>query len=216
MKKHISIILTVLVMILTIAACGRTNANNTADSDVSVDNNENAYDMEPDTFSENEGSEYGSMHDYFLNLRQIPGTTPYKAECEGVSYTLISWGTYLSVNITNNDDDPVLIGGQYKLQRVIGDEYVDIDEIDEGNNLFIAETHVRDMPLIILHNKINKAEILLGQEDEKFSIAPGQTIEAQFLTGRYVIIDNPDFAGDYRFIYGEAAVDFNLECDIAE
>ena len=213
MKKQIYIILIVLVMILTIAACGRTNANNTADSDVSVDNNENAYDMEPDTSSENEGSKYGGMHDYFLNLRQIPGTTPYKAECEGVSYTLISWGTYLSVNITNNDDDPVLIGGQYKLQRVIGDEYVDIDE---GNNLVIAGTHVKDMQLIILHDETDESEILLGQENEKFSIAPGQTIEAQFLTGRYVIIDNPDFAGDYRFIYGEAAVDFNLECDIAE
>ena len=32
MKKHISIILTVLVMILTIEACGMMNANNTADS----------------------------------------------------------------------------------------------------------------------------------------------------------------------------------------
>ena len=213
MKKQVCIILIVLVMILTIAACGRTNANNTADSDVSVDNNENAYDMEPDTSSENEGAEYGGMHDYFLNLRQMPGMTSYKAECEGVSYTLISWGTYLNVNITNNNDDPVLIGGQYKLQRVIGDEYVDINE---GNNLVIAGTHVRDMQLIILHDETDGSEIFLGQENEKFSIAPGQTIEAQFLTGRYVIIDNPDFAGDYRFIYGEAVVDFNLECDIAE
>ena len=82
--------------------------------------------------------------------------------------------------------------------------------------MLLRESHVRDMQLIILHDETDESEILLGQENEKFFIAPGQTIEAQFLTGRYVIIDNPDFAGDYRFIYGEATVDFNLECDIAE
>ena len=47
------------------------------------------------------------------------------------------------------------------MQRVIGDEYVDIDE---GNNLVIAGTHVKDMQLIILHDETNESEILLGQE----------------------------------------------------
>lgn len=46
-------------------------------------------------------------------------------------------------------------------------------------------------------------------------IAPGQTIEADFMMMNYEILADPEFDGTYRHIYRDIAVEFEIICDVA-
>ena len=136
----------------------------------------------------------------------------YQTNQNDVNYNLIHYGEYIIVYITNNGDCEATIGGEYYLQRFIDGEYVDLED---NNNAMRDGVHVKDMPLIILHDKADGSEIILSNEDEQFTVYPGQTINAEFLTMRYPISHDPSYAGAYRFVYGDVMIEFILVCDIA-
>ena len=155
--------------------------------------------------------ETGIQYSYVLALDDdLEGE--YQTNQNDVNYNLIYYGEYITVYITNSGDCEATIGGEYYLQRFIDGEYVDLED---NNNLIRCGVHVKDMPLIILHDQADGSEIILSNEDEQFTIYPGQTINAEFLTMRYPISDDPSYAGAYRFVYGDVMIEFKLICDIA-
>ena len=133
----------------------------------------------------------------FLNTESR--TRVFETEQDGVNYRMISWGRYLRVAITNNSNESVRIGGEYKLQRMIDGNFTDIDD---SRNICYGGTYVSEMPVIKLTNEGDGNEIVV--DNNEFTIDPGQTIEAQFITMQYAIDDSPEFDGEYRFIYGDA------------
>ncbi len=159
----------------------------------------------PDVSSFDEGIEYT----YWLKLDEAPGNY-YEADVDDINYKLTDYSNYITVFITNNGSEDAYIGGEYRLQRLTGGKYMDIQD---GVNLIHAGVHVQDMPLIVLHDNADGSEITLADETDQFVIKPGQTIKAEFLTMRYAIFDYPEYEGEYRFIYGNVVIDFKLYCD---
>lgn len=136
----------------------------------------------------------------------------YEANQNDVNYRLIYYGGYLTVYITNQGTRERIVGGEYRLQRFVGGEYIDIED---NNNLIRGGVHVQDMPLIELYDQADGSEIILANEDDQFTVYPNQTINANFLTMQYPIFDDPSYEGAYRFIYGDVMIEFKLICDIA-
>ncbi len=139
------------------------------------------------------------------------GEEVYAAEADEVHYRLTRYGKYITVYMTNSGSENKIIGGEYRLQRKIDGEYTDMDD---DNDMITEEGHVRDMQLIYLKDEADGTEIKLANEDDCFTIAPGQKIMGRFLTLRYRIHQEPEYSGDYRFIYGDVAIDFKLFCDV--
>ncbi len=159
----------------------------------------------PDVSSPDEGIEY----DYWLRLDKMPGDY-YEANVDDINYKLTDYSNYITVFITNNGSEDAYIGGEYRLQRLTGGKYTDIQD---GVDMIYAGVHVQDMPLIVLHDNADGSVITLADETDQFVIKPGQTIKAEFLTMRYAIFDYPEYEGEYRFIYGNVVIDFKLYCD---
>ena len=155
--------------------------------------------------SPDEGIEY----DYWLRLDKMPGDH-YEADVDDINYKLTDYSNYITVFITNNGTKDAYVGGKYRLQRLTGGKYTDVQD---GVDLIYAGVHVQDMPLIVLHDNADGSEITLADDTDQFVIKPGQTIKAEFLTMRYNIFDFPEYAGEYRFIYGNVVIDFKLYCD---
>ena len=159
----------------------------------------------PDVSSLDDGIEYA----YWLRLDKTPGDY-YEADVDDINYKLTDYSNYITVFITNNGSEDAYIGGEYRLQRLTGGKYTDIQD---GVDMIYAGVHVQDMPLIVLHDNADGSEITLADETDQFVIKPGQTIKAEFLTMRYAIFDYPEYEGEYRFIYGNVVIDFKLYCD---
>ena len=159
----------------------------------------------PDVSSLDDGIEYA----YWLRLDKAPGDY-YEADVDDINYKLTDYSNYITVFITNNGSEDAYIGGEYRLQRLTGGKYTDIQD---GVDMIYAGVHVQDMPLIVLHDNADGSEITLADETDQFVIKPGQTIKAEFLTMRYAIFDYPEYEGEYRFIYGNVVIDFKLYCD---
>lgn len=159
----------------------------------------------PDVSSLDDGIEYA----YWLRLDKASGDY-YEANVDDISYKLTDYSNYITVFITNNGSEDAYIGGEYRLQRLTGGKYTDIQD---GVDMIYAGVHVQDMPLIVLHDNADGSEITLADETDQFVIKPGQTIKAEFLTMRYAIFDYPEYEGEYRLIYGNVVIDFKLYCD---
>ena len=144
---------------------------------------------------------------YGMFLNTEAGTRIYETEQDGVNYRMISWGRYLRVVIANNSNESVRIGGEYKLQRMIDGKFTDIDD---SLNTCYGGVYVSEMPVTKITYEGDGNEIVV--DNNEFTIDPGQTIEAQFITMQYVIYDSPESDGKYRFIYGDAVIDFELIC----
>ena len=172
-------------------------------SNVSTDDNGSVSAL--DISSPDEGIEY----DYWLRLDKAPGDY-YEADVDDINYKLTDYSNYITVFITNNGSEDAYIGGEYRLQRLTGGKYTDIQD---GVDMIYAGVHVQDMPLIVLHDNADGSVITLADETDQFVIKPGQTIKAEFLTMRYAIFDYPEYEGEYRFIYGNVVIDFKLYCD---
>lgn len=151
----------------------------------------------------------GIDYDYWLRLDKMPGDY-YEVNVDDINYKLTDYSNYITVFITNNGNKDAYVGGEYRLQRLTGGKYTDVQD---GVDLIYAGVHVQDMPLIVLHDNADGSEITLADETDQFVIKPGQTIKAEFLTMRYNIFDFPEYEGEYRFIYGNVVIDFKLYCD---
>ncbi len=151
----------------------------------------------------------GIEYSWWMRLDQANGGV-YETVDGDVSYKLVDYGNYMRVIITNNGSTDAYAGGEYRLQRLENGIYTDIED---DVNLIYNGVHVKDMPLILLHDEADGSEISLPAEDDQFVIKPGQTIKAEFLTMRYRIFENPEYNGDYRLIYGDVVIDFKLFCD---
>lgn len=151
--------------------------------------------------------ETGIQYSYCLELEE----EIYETKQNDVNYNLVYYGDYITVYITNHGNREATIGGEYRLQRFIDSEYVDLED---NNNQIRGGMHVKDMPLIILHDEADGSEIVLSDEDDQFTIYPGQTVSANFLTMRYPISHDLSYEGAYRLIYGNVVIEFKLVCSI--
>ncbi len=151
--------------------------------------------------------ETGIQYAYCLELEE----EIYETKQNDVNYKLIYYGDYITVYITNHGNQEATIGGEYRLQRFIDSEYVDLED---NNNRLCDGVHVKEMPLIILRDEANGSEIILSNEDDQFTIYPDQTISANFLTMRYPISHDSSYEGAYRLVYGDVVIEFKLVCGI--
>ena len=153
----------------------------------------------------------GIEYSYWVRLDNQMGSIKYETDLDDVNYRIADYGNYMTVYITNNGSEEATIGGKYQLQRLVDGEYVDLED---NMNLKYGDVYVQDMQRIILHDEADGSEIVLADDEEQFTIAPGQSVKAEFLTMIYPILDSPDYAGEYRLIYGDAVIDFKLFCDV--
>lgn len=226
MKRKVMLFFVMMLASISISACGKISEEYSSASEVTNNKNSGVY-SEPSEVPDNsqqdqsepsEASDNNSQQDqmephmsidyrYGMFLNTEAGTRIFETEQDGVNYSMISWGRYLRVVITNNRSDSVRIGGEYKLQRMIDGNFVDIDDTV---NICYGGTYVSEMPVIKVTYEDDGNEIVV--DNNEFTIDPGQTIEAQFITMQYVIDDSPESDGKYRFIYGDAVIDFELIC----
>ena len=198
------------MMMVSFAACSLPNtavkqlSSNPATSQVSTGNPTTS---QVTTYEEPvNGIEYS----YWIRLEDRMGSVKYETDLDEVNYRIADYGNYMTVYTTNNGSEEATAGGKYQLQRLVDGEYVDLED---NMNLKYGDVYVQDMQRIILHDEADGSEIALSDDEEQFTIAPGQSIKAEFLTMIYPIPDSPDSAGEYRLIYGDAVIDFKLFCD---
>lgn len=211
MKRIVLLLFVMMMLSITLSACGK-NSEEYSSAPTVTDNENSGVQSEPSEVPNNsrqDQTEPDMSIDYiygmFLNTEA--NTRIFETEQDGVKYRMISWGPYLRVVITNNRNDSIRIGGEYKLQRMIDGNFTDIDD---SLNICYGGTYVSEMPVIKITNEDDGNEIVV--DNNEFTIDSGQTIEAQFITMQYVIEDSPEFNGKYRFIYGDAIIDFELIC----
>ena len=145
---------------------------------------------------------------YYLEL---PAYEEYTYRIDGVQYRLLNFDNYFELEIINKSDDPKTIGGDYKLQKLDNGVYRDLPTV-ENNEYF------NSFPRVILSEvkyDSEEIEIVLGSDNDTFEIEPFQKIHAKLLSLPYNLIATGEYAGEYRLIYGNAVMDFNIELDFA-
>ena len=136
-------------------------------------------------------------------------------EYDGVTYQVQSYNRELSILIYNKSDETKNVGGTRYLQRVNGDDLIDLGRNSREMNY--AGVIVKDMPVARVWS-LGKADQnsawnrtpdpqLTLYENEPFEIAPGESMYAEILAMDFDMYKD----GIYRLTYGEAEMDFELE-----
>ncbi|MBR3341361.1 MAG: hypothetical protein IKG30_07050 [Clostridiales bacterium] len=157
-------------------------------------------------------SETDIVKSYFLRLPAYDEKyDEYSCEKDGVKYTLTNFGDYFELEIINRSEETRTIGGDYKLQKLDNGVFRDLPTVE--NNGFY-----NSFPRVVLYDvkyDSEKTEISLGSYNDTFDIEPFQKINANLLSLPYNLLASGEYAGEYRLIYGDAVIDFNIELDYA-
>ena len=136
-------------------------------------------------------------------------------EYDGVTYQVQSYNRELCISIYNKSDETKTIGGTRYLQRVNGDDLIDLSRNDREINY--AGVIVKDMPVAKVwslgHSDQNSPwdrtpdpQFTL-YENETFEIAPGESMYAEILVMDFDMYKD----GIYRLTFGDAVIDFELQ-----
>lgn len=217
MKKIISAVL-LLAFIFTVGGCSASKTNKTdKETDLSEAKSETETEVETETsVSDTTAAATGAGEDggvYYTNFLRLGYNVPYRNECGNLSVEVTDAGNYVRLVITNNGTETETFGGEYLIQRNIDGEFRDVAH--DTFNLIYAGTDINDLPHVSLKNRDSGEEIALASETETVEIAPGQVIDAEFMMMNYEIFAEPEFEGEYRLIYGDISVDFEIVCDVA-
>lgn len=150
----------------------------------------------------------GIVKSYFLRL---PSYEEYTYGIDGVQYRLMDFSNYFELEIINKSDEPKTIGGDYKLQKLDNGVYRDLPAIDDNE-------YFSSFPMVIVYDvkhDSEETEIGLESDNDTFEISPFQKIHVKLLSLPYNLIASGEYVGEYRLIYGDAVIDFNIELDYA-
>lgn len=136
-------------------------------------------------------------------------------EYDGVTYQVQSYNRELCILIYNKSDETKTIGGTRYLQRVNGDDLIDLSRNDREINY--AGVIVKDMPVAKVwslgHSDQNSPwdrtpdpQFTL-YENETFEIGPGESMYAEILVMDFDMYKD----GIYRLTFGDAVIDFELQ-----
>lgn len=158
------------------------------------------------------GSETDIVKSYFLRLPAYDEKyDEYSCEKDGVKYTLTYFGEYFELEIINRSEETKTIGGDYKLQKLDGEVFRDLPTVENNE-------YYNSFPRVVLYDvkyDSQETEISLGSYDDTIGIEPYQKIHAKLLSLPYNLLASGEYVGEYRLIYGDAVIDFNIELDYA-
>lgn len=183
------------------------------------------YDVSENTWSEVTTELYESGNesdidgfDVTWSLDLIYGQEQQEYEYDGVTYQVQSYNRELYILIYNKSDETKTIGGTRYLQRVIGDELIDLSRNDREMNY--AGVIVKDMPVAKVWSLGHSDQYSPWErtpdpqftlyENETFEIGPGESMYAEILVMDFDMYKD----GIYRLTYGEAEMDFELEWEM--
>lgn len=139
-------------------------------------------------------------------------------EYDGVTYQVQSYNRDLGILIYNKSEETKTIGGTRYLQRVNGEDLIDLGRNSRETNY--AGVIVKDMPVAKVWSLGHSDQYspwdrtpdpqFTLYENETFEIAPGESMYAEILVMDFDIYKD----GIYRLTYGEAEMDFELEWEM--
>lgn len=156
--------------------------------------------------------------DVTWSLDLIYGQEQQVYEYDGVTYQVQYYNRELCILIYNKSDETKIIGGTRYLQRVNGDDLIDLSRNDREMNY--AGVIVKDMPVAKVWSLGHSDQYspwdrtpdpqFTLYENETFEIAPGESMYAEILVMDFDMYKD----GIYRLTFGEAELDFELEWEM--
>lgn len=180
------------------------------------------YDASEETWSEVTTKVYESNNDsdttgieITWSLDLIFGQEQQVYEYDGVTYQVQYFGHELSILISNISEETKTVGGTRYLQRVNGEDLIDLGRNSREMNY--AGVIVKDMPVAKVWSLGHSDQYspwdrtpdpqFTLYENETFEIAPGESMYVEILVMDFDMVKD----GIYRLTYGEAEMDFELE-----
>ena len=136
-------------------------------------------------------------------------------EYDGVTYQVQYFGHELSILISNISEETKTVGGTRYLQRVNGDDLIDLGR--NGREMNYAGVIVKDMPVAKVWSLGHSDQYspwdrtpdpqFTLYENETFEIAPGESMYVEILVMDFDMYKD----GIYRLTFGDAIIDFELQ-----
>lgn len=183
------------------------------------------YDASEETWSEVTTKVYESNNDsdttgieITWSLDLIFGQEQQVYEYDGVTYQVQYFGHELSILISNISEETKTVGGTRYLQRVNGEDLIDLGRNSREMNY--AGVIVKDMPVAKVWSLGHSDQYspwdrtpdpqFTLYENETFEIAPGESMYAEILVMDFDMVKD----GIYRLTFGDAIIDFELEWEM--
>lgn len=152
------------------------------------------------------------------SLDLIFGQEQQVYECDGVTYQVQSYNRELCILIYNKSEETKTVGGTRYLQRVNGDDLIDLGRNSREMNY--AGVIIKDMPVAKVWSLGHSDQYspwdrtpdpqFTLYENETFEIAPGESMYVEILVMDFDMVKD----GIYRLTFGEAVIDFELEWEM--
>lgn len=156
--------------------------------------------------------------DVTWSLDLIYGQEQQVNEYDGVTYQVQSYNRELCILIYNKSEETKTIGGTRYLQRVNGDDLIDLSRNDREMNY--AGVIVKDMPVAKVWSLGHSDQYspwdrtpdpqFTLYENETFEIGPGESMYVEILVMDFDMYKD----GIYRLTFGDAVIDFELEWEM--
>lgn len=183
------------------------------------------YDASEETWSEVTTKVYESNNDsdttgieITWSLDLIFGQEQQVYEYDGVTYQVQYFGHELSILISNISEETKTVGGTRYLQRVNGEDLIDLGRNSREMNY--AGVIVKDMPVAKVWSLGHSDQYspwdrtpdpqFTLYENETFEIAPGESMYVEILVMDFDMVKD----GIYRLTFGDAIIDFELEWEM--
>lgn len=183
------------------------------------------YDASEETWSEVTTKVYESNNDsdttgieITWSLDLIFGQEQQVYEYDGVTYQVQYFGHELSILISNISEETKTVGGTRYLQRVNGEDLIDLGRNSREMNY--AGVIVKDMPVAKVWSLGHSDQYspwdrtpdpqFTLYENETFEIAPGESMYVEILVMDFDMVKD----GIYRLTFGDAVIDFELEWEM--
>lgn len=152
------------------------------------------------------------------SLDLIFGQEQQVYEYDGVTYQVQYYGHELSILISNISEETKTVGGTRYLQRVNGEDLIDLGRNSRDMNY--AGVIVKDMPVAKVWSLGHSDQYspwdrtpdpqFTLYENETFEIGPGESMYVEILAMDFDMYKD----GIYRLTFGEAELDFELEWEM--
>jgi hypothetical protein len=136
-------------------------------------------------------------------------------EYDGVTYQVQSYNRELCILIYNKSDETKTVGGTRYLQRVNGENLIDLSR--NAREMNYAGVIVKDMPVAKVWSLGHSDQYspwdrtpdpqFTLYENETFEIGPGESMYVEILVMDFDMVKD----GIYRLTFGDAVIDFELE-----
>ena len=155
--------------------------------------------------------------DISYDLDLVFGQEQTVYDYDGVTYQLSSYGRYVTVQIENKGAEAKTIGGSRYLQRINGDDLIDLGR--NGRETTLYEGVVKDLPVAKIsvqsgtdpkQSSQRDSSAYTLYENDTFEIEPGESLLVEIMVIDFDVYKD----GIYRLTFGEAQIDFELEWEM--